>query len=131
MVSISLLPPLIWGALWAQMGPRCYSLNYVSQSDYLSVKNFPAAIQLGSGGKGSVPKVVEDTAGKWGTPLIWNTYRERGDSVVVWLADGNREVRIAARIAGDSLDGYADVRIDVPVVQLARVNGRRTPCAHN
>lgn len=111
--------------------PLCYYLKYDSLSEHAHVKNLPRVLRLGlfhpgPGEEGAV--AAQDTTGVWGTPLAWNTYRVRGDSIEVWLADGNRELRILGRTSGDSLDAQAEIRTDVAGRQLAHAVGRSGMC---
>ena len=127
MVSMLVLSLLLWAAP-TQDQPNCFALTYDSLSSYAHAKDFPSTLSLGGGVGEWRTTAALDTTGRWGTPLAWNTYRQRGDSVVVWVADGNREIRIVGRTSRNGLDGQVEVRTDVPGRELAHVLGQRMQC---
>src|SRR5258705_151605 len=131
MVAAWLLYLLGWSSLYVGRLGTCYALTYDSLSHPAHLEMFPSTLRLGPGSTDySNMAAVKDTAGKWGTPLWWNTYRVRGDSIEVWLADGNREIKIVGRVRGEALDGTAEVQTDEGGVRrTAHVSGQITQCS--
>jgi len=124
------------GVSSAQQPPTCYALAYDSLGRFAALtpdaalRMFPSTLRLGPGKSDYANMLaLPDTAGRWGAPLTWNTYRLRGDSIVAWLADGNREIRIRARRASAGLDGTIDVTTDeAGLHRVAHLMGRVTQC---
>jgi hypothetical protein len=125
-----LLPLLVLGTVPIQQPSQCYALTYDSLSEHARPEDFPATVRLGRGTTTYRHlSAAQDLGGRWGTPLDWNTYRLRGDSIVVWLADGNREIKIAGRVVGEALDASIALYFDEAGIRLmAHLTGRLTSC---
>ena len=130
MVAAWLLAFLWLGAPLAPQSPTCYALSYDSPSQFADLRMFPSTLRLGAGRSDYADMAAsQDTEGRWGTPLAWNTYRVRGDSIVAWLADGNREVKIAGLLGRGEIAGKVEIETDeAGLRRTAHVTGRQTEC---
>src|SRR5215469_7176587 len=101
-MGMAWLLALLWQASPSRpQSPTCYALSYDSLSQFAPLRMFPSTLRLGGVRHADYANVAafEDTTGRWGTPLAWNTYRLRGDSIVVWVADGQREIKITGIVS--------------------------------
>ena len=130
MVAAWLLAFLWQGASLAPQSPACYALSYDSLSQFADMRMFPSTLRLGAGRSVYANLAAsEDTEGRWGMPLAWNTYRVRGDSIVAWLADGNREIKIAGLLGQGKITGKVVIETDeAGLRRTAHVRGRQTEC---